>query len=368
MIFRNPIWSSSGVPPRRWSSPARGLLTLPLLLACTAEDPSPEGEATRPDEVLQLHHVGINTTDPEAAMAWYAAVWPSARPEEFAGRPAMASEMYLVFHEVDEPPAGAFDPELGRPEEQSALWHIGAFVDTSDQDRTLGAAGIEHLPLFTTPDDEDGVWRSGLAPYSGIVTADQAVDAPVVEPRPGGFSYVLAPDGALFELTGGPETTPSLSHVHLFHEEPQCAANWYVDVLGMALPTEQPRVDPCEAQRGEPGWPSLERGGTIRQPRGSVLHGNGSLSWYPRQCVDGRCGDDRPLVPTRGQVLDHVAFVVEELEAWHAWLTTRGLDVIEEVHDIPEGRAFMVEGLDGLAIELVALEGDGADSHADGSP
>ena len=32
----------------------------------------------------------------------------------------------------------------------------------------------------------------------------------------GGFSYVVAPDGVLFELTGGPDTRPSLSHVHFF--------------------------------------------------------------------------------------------------------------------------------------------------------
>ena len=99
----------------------------------------------------------------------------------------------------------------------------------------LSAIDVRHLPLYTGPDDERTVWRSGLAPYAGTVTRADVGTAERAEPRPGGFSYVLAPDGALFELTGGPDTTPSLSHVHLFHEQPQCAANWYVSHLGMAL-------------------------------------------------------------------------------------------------------------------------------------
>src|SRR3712207_8849077 len=43
-------------------------------------------------------------------------------------------------------------------------------------------------------------------------------------------------------------------------------------------------------------WPSLEPGGTIRRPAGGVRYANGSMAWYPRQCVGARCGRDRPLV------------------------------------------------------------------------
>ena len=143
-------------------------------------------------------------------------------------------------------------------------------------------------------------------------------------PRDGGFSYVVAPDGVLFELTGGPGTRDSFSHIHFYHEQPLCAANWYVEHLGMELPPmrdssgkESPRApwNPCDVQYGEAGWPSLEPIGTIRQPSGSVRFGNGTMSWYPRQCVGDRCGRDQKLVPSRGQVLDHVAFVVDNFDA-----------------------------------------------------
>jgi len=77
------------------------------------------------------------------------------------------------------------------------------------------------------------------------------------------------------------------------------------------------------------------------------------MSWYPRQCVEGRCGADQPLVPSRGQVYDHVAFTVENLDAWFARLTAEEVTILEEPHTFGGTRAFMIEDLDGLAVELV---------------
>jgi len=167
----------------------------------------------------------------------------------------------------------------------------------------------------------------------------------------------------LFELTGGPGTRDAFSHIHFYHEQPLCAANWYVEHLGMELPPmrdssgkESPRApwNPCDVKYGEAGWPSLEPIGTIRQPAGSVRFGNGTMSWYPRQCVNGRCGRDDKLVPSRGQVLDHVAFLVDDFDAIYAKLRRDGVKVIEAPHAFGDTRAFMIEDPDGLAIELVA--------------
>src|SRR5204863_2442234 len=123
--------------------------------------------------------------------------------------------------------------------------------------------------------------------------------AATAAPREGGFSYVIAPDGVLFELTGGPGTHPSLAHIHFFHEQPACAANWYVEQLGMDLPPtrdangvehERKPTIPCEAAYADATFPSLEPIGTIRQPSAGVRFGNGAMSWYPRQCTGTRCG------------------------------------------------------------------------------
>jgi catechol 2,3-dioxygenase-like lactoylglutathione lyase family enzyme len=316
----------------------------------------------------RLHHVGLNSVDPDRAIEWYLRVWPAAKKTRVAGYPAVDADMLLLFNKVETPPPGAWRDDLHRSDPQSAFWHIGAFTNTTDLAARLQAAGVTHLPLYTSPDDARGVSRSGLAPYSGTLTAKQLPAAQPAPPREGGFSYVVAPDGVLFEFTGGPGTRDSFSHVHLFREQPLCAANWYVEHLRMQLPptrdasgVESAREpwNPCDASYGEPTWPSLEPIGTIRQPAGAVRFGNGSMSWYPRQCVGARCGDDRPLVPSRGQALDHVAFTVDSLDAWLRRLRAAGVKVLDGPYPFGETRAFMIEDPDGLAIELVEEQGGG---------
>ncbi|MFN8579510.1 MAG: VOC family protein [Gemmatimonadaceae bacterium] len=323
-------------------------------------------QRSTPGRMPRLHHVGLNSVDPERAIAWYLRVWPAAKRTVVAGFPAVESDMLLLFNKVASPPPGAWRDDLHRSEPQSAFWHIGATTNTTDMAAVLQVAGVTHLPLFISPQEDRTIWRSGLAPYAGTLTAAQLSQAPSAPPRDGGFSYVVAPDGVLFEFTGGPGTHDALSHVHFFHEQPLCAANWYVANLGMELPpvrdaagAESPRApwDPCEAKYGEAGWPSLEPIGTIRQPAGGVRYANGSMSWYPRQCVGDRCGRDRPLVPSRGQVLDHVAFSVEGLDEWLERLRRAGVRILDGPYPFGETRAFMIEDPDGLAIELVEVRG-----------
>jgi catechol 2,3-dioxygenase-like lactoylglutathione lyase family enzyme len=312
----------------------------------------------------RLHHVGLNTVDVERAIAWYLKVWPSATRTTFAGYPAVQGDMLILFNKVDHPPAGAWRDDLHRAEAQSAFWHIGANINTTDIEDRLNAVGVFHLPLYISPaDSTKTVWRSGLAPYTGTPSAAQLAKIQSAPPRDGGFSYVVAPDGVLFELTGGPGTRDSFSHIHFYHEQPLCAANWYVERLGMELPPmrdssgkESPRPlwNPCDVKLGEAGWPSLEPIGTIRQPSGSVRFQNGTMSWYPRQCVGTRCGRDRKLVPSRGQVLDHVAFTVDNFDALFAKLERDGVKILEPPHAFGDTRAFMIEDPDGLAIEIMA--------------
>lgn len=311
-----------------------------------------------------IHHVHLNSTDPDAAISWYLRVWPEARRGRVAGHAAFLADLPLLFDRVDEPPPGAFDPALGRSVPQSPLWHIGAFVNTTRALRRLDDDGIRVLRLHVGPDDRVGVRRSGLTPYAGVRTATQLARAERAEPRDGGFGYVLGPDGALVEMTGTSRTRPSFSHVHLFHEAPGCAANWYVEHLGLEF---TPRRDPatgqvvpgrpyedCATERpGDPGWPSLERAGTIRTPTAAVRHGAGTLSIYPRQCHGDRCGSDQPLVSSRGQVFDHLAFTVTDLDAVVTRLRGAGVRILEAPHAFGGGRAAMIEGPDGLAIELI---------------
>jgi catechol 2,3-dioxygenase-like lactoylglutathione lyase family enzyme len=365
MRHRRSVWPVFALLLGGAVAPARALAA-----QSTAAPPATPAAAMPAAAMPALHHVGLNSVDPERAIAWYLRVWPTATRTTVAGVPAIEADMFVMFHQVDRPPAGAWRHDLHRAEPQSAFWHIGAFTNTTDLAARLGPLGVFHLPLFTSPQDTVGVWRSGLAPYAGTLTAAQLATAPPAAPRDGGFSYVVAPDGVLFEFTGGPGTRDALAHVHLFHERPRCAARWYVEQLGMALPParagapEEPPDAACDAAGtaeatpyGEAGWPSLEPVGTIRQPAAGVRLANGSLSWYPRQCVGTRCGRDQPLVPSRGQALDHVAFVVDGLDARLARLRRAGVTVLEGPYAFGPTRAAMIEGPDRLAIELVERRG-----------
>ena len=142
------------------SWPALATCLCALLASCseaerTAEQPAP---SVRPTDTPSLHHAGLNSSNAEAAITWYLDLWPSAERSHFAGREAVAAEMYLVFEGVDEPAPGAIDPALGRSVPQSAFWHIGAFMNTTSSDEMLAEVGSRHLPLFTGRASET-VWR-----------------------------------------------------------------------------------------------------------------------------------------------------------------------------------------------------------------
>lgn len=348
-----------------------GRLTTAALVGSVLGTPSVEAQTgtTGGADVSppRLHHAHLNSTDPEAAIEAYLTIWPDGRKGTVAGHPAFIAEMSLLFNRVDRPPPGAWDHERQRSEPQSALWHIGGFVDTTDRFEALEAAGFDVLRLETGPNQGEGVVRSGLTPYAGIRTTAQLEDAELAEPRPGGFGYLVGPDGGLVELTGSVRTNPAFAHVHLFHEEPRCAANWYVDVLGFAHspardpdtgePVARERWTPCEGERGDRGWPSLEAAGTVRAPSARVVHGNGSISSYPRQCRGEECTSTPRLAPSRGQVFDHVAFEVDDLDPFLARFDEHGVVILDR-YAFGSGRAVLIEGPDRLAIELVELGPD----------
>jgi catechol 2,3-dioxygenase-like lactoylglutathione lyase family enzyme len=306
----------------------------------------------RPPDVPRLHHTHLNSPDPDAAIDWYVDVWPQGERGEVAGYPAFVAAVPVLFSRVEVAPDGAWDFDRDRAYPQSAFWHIGAFGNTTDTFEALEARGHTVLRLARSATDAEGVVRSGLAGE---------------EPRPGGFGYLVGPDGALVEITGGPNTDPSFAHVHLFGERPRCTANWYAEVLGFALPTvrdpetgestPRERYEPCEGERAPPTWPSLDPAGTVRGPSASIRHGSGTISIYPRQCLGDQCEVDEPLVPSRGQVLDHVAFEVDDIDEWIPWLEQQGVTFLGARSRFGEsgenGWRIVIEGPDGLSVELV---------------
>src|SRR5581483_6075194 len=105
-------------------------------------------------------HLHLNSTDPEAAIAFYVKQFPSSQKTTFDGQPALKINKVLVlFNKV------ATQPAL---EPQTAIWHFGWHV--TDARATMArfkASGVKLLPLFTSPDGGEVYINSDSWPGTG---------------------------------------------------------------------------------------------------------------------------------------------------------------------------------------------------------
>jgi hypothetical protein len=71
-----------------------------------------------------------------------------------------------------------------------------------------------------------------------------------------------------------------------------------------------------------------------------------TLRWYMNQ-------EDRPLVSTRGQLMDHIALSVTNLDGWVAKLKRENVKFLLQPYKFGDARAVMIEGPSLEALELV---------------
>jgi catechol 2,3-dioxygenase-like lactoylglutathione lyase family enzyme len=171
--------------------------------------------------------------------------------------------------------------------------------------------------------------------------------------RTGGFAYMRGPDHALVEYAGN-HPTERFNHVHLYQDDPFCAQLWYQTHLNAPIYAGRSSGTPmteatCTAPRGpDRSWPALNRDGMFRAPSAAVVFGDVALPWYVRQ-------GDRPLASTRGQLHDHIALSVTDLDAWVTKLRGEGVRFLEEPYRLGDTRAVMIEGPSREALELVEV-------------
>lgn len=355
------------------------LTAIPVLGAAFALRPAAgaqSGPAALPMPVF--HHIHLNATDPERSLAWYGKYWPRGRKTTWAGFPAFYDDIYLLYNKVPSQAPGGFDRTRQRSVPQSAFWTFGSTVNDSlvlyERLSKLGP-DFQFLPVYTGPDDDKGVLRSSLGPYGDqLLTITQLRERAAKGVKPEGvtsnqdFGYLVDPDGVLVEFNKGPEEN-FWGHSHFWHEQPLCAANWYVAHLGMRFsPRRDPATGqtdsapgpwtPCDVPIGEVSYPSFIRSGQLRIPIGSVRFANGGWSWYTRQCRFGRCGagNDQPLSRSKGQVIDHVALAFPDLTAVLAHLKATGVPIVNGPYPLGDTRALMIEDPDGLSLELVEVK------------
>jgi catechol 2,3-dioxygenase-like lactoylglutathione lyase family enzyme len=300
-----------------------------------------------------FHHLHLNSVDPDAAIDWYVRQFASCSRGEWGGFPALLSpnNVMLLFTRVATPPAN-------KP--QSAIWHFGWHVtDVRNSLATYqGRDEVELLPLYTTDEGGSVLVSSDTWPNVGGVpglTRAQIAEARskgVQPPGGGGFAYMAGPDNALVEYAGN-YPAERFNHVHLWQEEPLCALLWYQKHLNApvragfagAPPTEAD----CKVPRGtDRSWPALNREGMFRVPRAGVEFGDVVLTWYANQ-------GDAKLASPLGQLQDHIALSVNDLDAWTAKLRGEGVTFLAEPYRLGDTRAVMIEGPSKEALELVEV-------------
>jgi catechol 2,3-dioxygenase-like lactoylglutathione lyase family enzyme len=300
----------------------------------------------------KFHHIELNSTDPDTAIAFYTREFASTARTTWEGMPALSSpdNVLIVFHKVTRAPDA--DANV------TAYWHFGWNVaDSRKSMETFRGQNI--LAPFYTDEAGDFVGiSSDTYPYPPGVpgrTRAQLADAKAQNLQPsrkGGNGYILGPDGAVIEYTG--DRPERVDHVHMWQDDPLCAQLWYQTHLE-ATPRRSrgnapaPTLADCKTPRAtEPSWPSLTKNGTYRSPTGGVSFSGVAMNWYPNQ-------GNAPLSPTRGHLIDHVGLCVTDLDAWVAKLKAEKVTFLEEPHRLGDTRAAMIEGPSHEAIELVEV-------------
>jgi catechol 2,3-dioxygenase-like lactoylglutathione lyase family enzyme len=300
-----------------------------------------------------FHHLHLNSVDPDAAIDFYVRQFPSTSKTTWNGFPALRSptNVLILFSQVIAPPPTS---------PQTAIWHFGWHVVDSRKSLEVYKArpDVAHFPLYTS--DEGGTvlissdtWPAGAA--LGLTRAEIAeAKAKGVQPaRERGFAYLQGPDGAIVEYLGN-FPAERMNHVHMFQDHPFCAELWFrkhldaQPVAGRSSAADMTEAN-CRVPRGpEPSWPATERHGLYRTPRAAVEFDDVMLTWYARQ-------DDAPLIGTRGQLYDHIALSVSDLDAWVDKLRGEGVAFLEQPYRLGDTRAAMIEGPSREAIELVEI-------------
>ena len=303
-------------------------------------------------EPLHFHHVHLNSVDPAAAAAYYPKPFAlSATRTTFNGFEAVKTgNVYILFTKVSAPPTN----ELTGP--QTSVWHFGWNTPNSRQyDEKFRAMGLTIAQMWDAADGKLVDMSSDTLP--GFPTQEQILElrAKGTQPtREGGFGYLRGPDGAMIENAQA-GTTERFNHVHMYHEHPRCAMEWYVTHLGARMPQGRGGAAPAAAPEGDchtktyapPTWPSFAKTGFVRDPAGGVNIDDISISIRP--------WPGGGLVSTRGKIYDHWAVSTADLDATVARLKRENVKFLEEIHPWGTSRAAMIEGPDRIAIEVVEV-------------
>jgi len=264
-----------------------------------------------------FHHLHLNTPDPAGAIKFYTSKF-DCEEARFLGKDAVwAQRSWLLFNKVKSAP---------RWELTSAIWHFGWGAEDM---KAVYQKQLEMGTKFFTP----------LTDISNILGGTGS----------GRFfyAYVETPDHGLVELNTS--SNHQFGHLHLFSEDPVAAGEWYTKHFGI------PRRGTAAASREPRFYRDFQIG-----PSASLMMDNVNIIIYPIQysrkayANHWQPGQTR-ISPTKGRVVDHIAFSVDNLAETIERLTKEGVKITDPVKTTASGKlkhAF-IEGPDYIRIELV---------------
>src|SRR2546427_2991416 len=192
-----------------------------------------ERPASTTVEALHFHHVHLSSVDPKAAADYYPKPFAeSATKTTFNGFEAVKTgNVYLLFTKVNTPQQN----DLAGP--QTSVWHFGWNTpDSRKYNEKFRAMGLQIAQMWDAADGKLVDLSSDTLP--GFPTQEQILElrAKGTQPtRQGGFGYLRGPDGAMIENAQAGQAE-RCNHVHMYHEHPLCAIEWYVMHLGATVP------------------------------------------------------------------------------------------------------------------------------------
>jgi len=290
---------------------------LSLFVLCSAVpgfSRSPQQPAPQP---AHFHHLHLNTRDPAAAVAFYTSKF-DCEPAQFLGQNAVWTQRsWLLFNKVKSAPPW---------ELTSAIWHFGWGAEDM---RAAYQKQLEMGTKFFTPltDISNILGGSGSGRFF--------------------YAYVETPDHGLVELnTSG---NHQFGHLHLFSEDPVAAGEWYSRHFGI------PRRGTAPVSREPRFYRDFQIG-----PSSSLTMDNVNIIIYPIQYSRKAYADhwkngQTAISPTKGRVVDHIAFSVDNLAETVKRLKQEAVTITDPISTTAGGKlkhAF-IEGPDYIRIELV---------------
>lgn len=278
-----------------------------MLGACASNAPPPSDqdqiEAWRPIiKGARLHHVHLNVTDREAAIAYYLK-HVDARAEKFAGTEdaIWVQRSWILFNEVKERPA----PSAG-----TAINHMGwGAPDARAEFARQKALGAQFDPELR--DIGVGLGGPNAKDFS--------------------FMYIIGPNGEIIELNT--DEDDNFGHIHFYSKQPFTTSGWYANMFGLT--------------ESDPVFPGYVAPFGMGDRMSRRHFGNVNTIFSLER-------GEAEIKPTTGTVIDHIGISVPNLDTAISAIKPYNITILAPASTGGPGwRHAFIEGPDRIAIELI---------------